>query len=135
MLLERQAQEEDLRFRNGRQDVAMVERMRALKAAGIQGFRLKAFRSSAAPADLIYDGAFLPIETALTWPALIRIPGVETGNLPRIPSHGKFVHGPGQIVERPQVGGTSEPQGVTRSGCLAVIVACLLTGACLTVIG
>lgn len=86
----------------------------------ISGFRLKVQAGEHTPENEIYDKAFLPLHVATRYPELLAIEGIHDEQLKRVPGHGKFITGPGQIVER--VKGEPAP-GKSQSGCIVFVIA------------
>jgi hypothetical protein len=83
------------------------------------GLRLKVQKKDQTPENEAYHSAFLPLEAALRHPQLLTIRGVYSQELKKAPGHGKFVVGPGKVVERQK--GERAPTAA-KSGCAGVLL-------------
>lgn len=83
------------------------------------GFRLKVMAGEQTAENEIYHKAFLSLDVATRYPDLLAIEGMDEEELKRVPSHGKFVTGPGQVIERAK----GETASQKNSGCAVFIVA------------
>jgi hypothetical protein len=86
----------------------------------ISGLRLKISADERTSENEIYHNAFLPLEVALRNPEILTIPGIQDEELKRTPGHGKFVVGPGDVVERQK--GERAPSTKRGSGCASIVL-------------